>query len=220
MSKSWTIFAASLLAVNSAIAVPSPLLGRDGPTCSDFIVPVYASAPTKVFPEPPANITDPTALANYLTSFGSSSLGGLLGAVGSSASVGTVLTSGHYNISVRYCEPRVAEASRADELQFLLHGITYDKSYWNGLGSEEYSWVDYATKQGYPTLAIDNLGNGQSDHPDALLVTQMTIQVEIIHNIITMLRAGTLPKLSKKFSKVLFIGKSPPLFKASMLKTV
>ena len=73
---------------------------------------------------------------------------------------------------------------------------------------EEYSWVDYATKQGYPTLAIDNLGNGMSDHPDALIVTQQTIQVEVIHNIIGMLRAGTLPNLPKKFSKVLFVGKS------------
>jgi hypothetical protein len=105
------------------------------------------------------------------------------------------------------CEPQVANASRADTIQFLVHGISYDKNYWNGLGTDEYSWVDYATKQGYPTLAIDNLGNGESDHPDALLVTQQTIQVEIQHVIIGMLRAGTLPNVPKAFSKVLFVGK-------------
>ncbi|TVY82352.1 hypothetical protein LSUE1_G002404 [Lachnellula suecica] len=201
MSNFRTRLVAGILALNSVTSAPNRLSSRDGPTCTDFVIPIQASAPTQVFPQPPANITDPTALLNYVTSFGSGSAGGLLGAVG------TVITSGNYNISMRYCEPQVADASRADTLQFLVHGISYDKNYWNGLGYDEYSWVDYATNQGYPTLAIDNLGNGESEHPDALLVTQMTIQVEIMHNIITMLRAGRLPKLATKFSKVLLVGK-------------
>jgi hypothetical protein len=206
MLTSFTGLVASVLAVNPVAAAPSSISRRAGATCTDFIVPIHAGAPTKVFPQPPANISNPTALLNYLTSFGSGGLGGLLGTIGSSSNLPTLFTEGNYNISMRYCEPQVANASRADTLQFLVHGISYNKTYWNGLGNNEYSWVDYATNQGYPTLAIDNLGNGDSDHPDALLVTQQTIQIEIMHVIIGMLRAGTLPNVTKKFSKLLFVG--------------
>lgn len=30
-------------------------------------------------------------------------------------------------------------------------------------GGSNYSWVDFASAQGFPTLAIDRLGNGLSD---------------------------------------------------------
>ena len=44
---------------------------------------------------------------------------------------------------------------------------------WTGDGFEEqYSWVAAASKAGYPTLAIDRLGNGDSSHPDPLLTVQ------------------------------------------------
>lgn len=38
--------------------------------------------------------------------------------------------------------------------------------------SERYSWVAAASKQGYPTLAVDRLGNGESTHADPILAVQ------------------------------------------------
>lgn len=97
---------------------------------------------------------------------------------------------------------------------------------WTGDGySDRYSWVAAASKAGYPTLAIDRLGNGDSDHPDPILAvqfvtspvdkTQLTtnrypVEVETIHQIIVKLRAGTLPPPlnGRKFTKVIYVGHS------------
>jgi len=38
------------------------------------------------------------------------------------------LIQGAFNISARYCEPQVKDSSRADTLQFLVHGLTYTKN--------------------------------------------------------------------------------------------
>jgi pimeloyl-ACP methyl ester carboxylesterase len=60
-------------------------------------------------------------------------------------------------------------------------------------------------QNGYPTIAIDNLGSGNSSHPDPVAVVQMALQAEIAHKIITMLRSGQVqgPVNGKKFSKVI-----------------
>lgn len=115
---------------------------------------------------------------------------------------------------MRYCEPEVFIESHAHSIQYLQHAITMTKDYWNGLTfpngymGTKYSWIDYASKQGYPTLSVDALGSRKSDRPDPLVV-QMPLQVEIIHKIISMLRAGTIPSpilSGKSFSKVIFAG--------------
>jgi hypothetical protein len=77
-------------------------------------------------------------------------------------------------MSVRYCEPENKVASRADSVQFMVHGVTGTKDYWNGLSYQndfdgtKYSWINNASKEGYPTFAIDNLGNGELFSPGGL----------------------------------------------------
>jgi hypothetical protein len=46
------------------------------------------------------------------------------------------------------------------------------------------SEVAYAASQGYPTLAIDALGSGNSDHPDPITIIQYPTLVEVHHAII------------------------------------
>lgn len=65
----------------------------------------------------------------------------------------------------------------------------------------------YASKQGYPTLAIDRLGHGISDHPDPILVVQDPAHVEITHALIQAIRAGTDP-LPRAFDKIIYVGHS------------
>ncbi|CZR69991.1 uncharacterized protein PAC_19892 [Phialocephala subalpina] len=130
--------------------------------------------------------------------------------------------SGTYNIAARYCEPANNLHPRRDVLQVLVHGITYTRNYWSGdgdpniltgpgapYGGNLYSWVDFASQQGYPTLSIDRLGNGLSDHPDPITVLQIPIHIEVIHQIITKARAGSLPSpANRNFDKIIYAGHS------------
>lgn len=56
---------------------------------------------------------------------------------------------------------------------------------------------------------MDNLGNGASAHPNPIDVTQQTLQVAVIHEILVKLRAGTVGgPVSKAFSKIIYAGHS------------
>ncbi|KAH8660715.1 hypothetical protein BGZ60DRAFT_344848, partial [Tricladium varicosporioides] len=118
--------------------------------------------------------------------------------------------SGTWNISVTYCEPTVNVEGRGDTIQLLLHGVAYTKSYWSGIGfphpnfESEYSWTAHANSQGYASIAMDNLGNGDSSHPDPLNIVQSPLQLAIIKQIITSLRTGSLPLISKPYKKIIF----------------
>ncbi|CAJ0550196.1 Ff.00g101260.m01.CDS01 [Fusarium sp. VM40] len=124
---------------------------------------------------------------------------------------------GTFNIAARYCEPEIKIPFKQHTLQILVHGITYDRNYWSGDGppgssyhGDQYSWIAFASKQGYPTLSIDRLGNGLSDHPDPITVVQLATHVETIHQLVLKARSGTLPGPSKPraFNKVIYAGHS------------
>lgn len=117
------------------------------PSCTDFIIPVVATAPVKLIDESliPKNLNDPTVLVDFIVSEASSGLAALLGAAG------TAETSGSFNMSARYCEPVNMDPKRATTIQYLQHAITNTKNYWNGLtypvgqDGSMYSWIDYAS---------------------------------------------------------------------------
>ncbi|CAG8971836.1 hypothetical protein HYALB_00001947 [Hymenoscyphus albidus] len=121
-----------------------------------------------------------------------------------------VAVSSNFHIAGRFCEPEVVNPSRQNTLQFLVHGATYTRDYWTGKGfnGDQYSWVDYASKQGYPTLAIDRLGNGASDHPDPILVVQYPAQTEVLHKVLQAIRSGAGNSLPRQFSKIIYVGHS------------
>jgi pimeloyl-ACP methyl ester carboxylesterase len=69
--------------------------------------------------------------------------------------------------------------------------------------------VNYASKQGYPTLAIDRLGNGASDKPDPIIYVQYPFHVEILHKLLRQIRgleSGS--ALPRTFNKIIFVGHS------------
>lgn len=95
-------------------------------------------------------------------------------------------------------------------------------------GGSLYSWVDYASDQGYSTLAIDRLGSGLSDRklripnateristnieytdPDPLTVLGTPLQTETIHQLIVKAYAGSLPGAKGKvFNTIIYVGHS------------
>ena len=76
-----------------------------------------------------------------------------------------ITVSGNQELYGQYCELIIKNFSRAKTLQVLVHGITYDHTYWAGFQtipfSALYSWVIFANAEGYSTLAIDRLGDGR-----------------------------------------------------------
>jgi pimeloyl-ACP methyl ester carboxylesterase len=82
----------------------------------------------------------------------------------------------------------------------------------NNLNQEEADClgVAYATALGYPALFIDRLGNGLSSHPDPLAVDQVPANIETIHAIIALARAGSLAITSQNraFTKIILVGHS------------
>lgn len=172
------------------------------PTCDDLTITVHAAANVHKIPLSSLNIdlTDRKAVKNLLNS-----------ALGTASRVFPIIpVSGTYDISARYCEPEV-ENGNSKTVQILAHGATYTKTYWTGLDlpeeqAEGYSWVHYASREGYPTLSIDRLGTGKSTHANPVLEVQVNLDAETIHEIIKKLRAGEIKR--KRFEKVVFAGHS------------
>lgn len=94
-----------------------------------------------------------------------------------------VEVSGTESIAGWYCEPE----KNAGILQVLLGSITTNREVWTALGGtdlnapspplepyreEVYSWVRFANRQGFATLALDLLGQGRSSRPDPIRMVQ------------------------------------------------
>lgn len=118
------------------------------------------------------------------------------------ADLGPAPVSGVYEIFGRLCVPKVGRPK--DSVQFLTHGGTLDLTYWD-FGPEN-SYVDQAAQRGMSTFSYDRLGTGRSQHPDGIQITQIPIQVEIGHAIVTSLKSGQFGGL--KFDHVVGVGHS------------
>ncbi|CZR62399.1 uncharacterized protein PAC_12296 [Phialocephala subalpina] len=85
-----------------------------------------------------------------------------------------------------------------------------------GLNDPEYSWVEYASQQGYPTFAFDRLGNGNSSHPNSVAAVQCPAQAAITHEIIRIARADQSP-FPRSFQDIIVVGASMGSLNANYL---
>ncbi|GAB2964544.1 alpha/beta hydrolase [Amycolatopsis acidiphila] len=92
-----------------------------------------------------------------------------------------------------------------DVLQILVHGASYDHTYWDfpGFGGQ-YSYTRTQNSAGYATLAIDQLGVGRSSHPLSALATQLA-GASTVHDVVTAARGGA---LGPSFDRVALVGHS------------
>ncbi len=84
-------------------------------------------------------------------------------------------TDAEYNVNTLFSEYTIRgihyqpEPDTDKPLLVLVHGSSYGKWMWDVPG---YSWVDhFVADLGYPVLAIDRLGYGDSSHPNGDLLT-------------------------------------------------
>ena len=142
------LYALAFLAPTLALPAAEDDIQRRSLRCTDFIIPVHATAHVKPLTPStvPQNLNDPVIFTDFVISEAVSGLAALLGIVG------TAETTGVFNMSARYCTPEVYVASRALTIQYLQHAITNTKDYWNGLSypagfkGETYSWEAVASK--------------------------------------------------------------------------
>jgi pimeloyl-ACP methyl ester carboxylesterase len=106
-----------------------------------------------------------------------------------SVHIPTTIASGIVSIYGELCTPF---GTSPHTIQLLVHGGTYNHSYWDFPGFEgRYSYVQAASSRGYATLAIDRLGYGQSTRPVSQDVTYNN-EVLTLHAVVQALRSGSL----------------------------
>ncbi|GJE91974.1 alpha/beta hydrolase [Phanerochaete sordida] len=114
-----------------------------------------------------------------------------------------------YSLSGTLCVPKKG-AKDPSNVQYLLHGVGFDSSYWDFVpdnSTEDYSYVHAAADAGYVTFRYDRLGTGLSEHPqDAYNVVQSPTDLAIATKFAQMLRNGDIGNM--KFNKIVGIGHS------------
>ena len=101
------------------------------------------------------------------------------------------------------CRP---SGSTPDTVQLLVHGATYNRTYWDWpVRSPYYSYVRAAVAAGYATFSVDRLGTGASGHPPSTQVTLRT-GATALHGVVGQLRSGALG--GSAFGHVVWIGHS------------
>ena len=178
-------------------STPSHSTGRLA-TCVTGKIPVSISTNnTKLLLAEPANQTVVTGIIQELLQANSTIASRMYG--------GQTTIAATFEIDSTLCFPANHTLFlQVQNVQVLTHGIGLDKSYWDI--APGYSYVDAAAAAGYATLAYNRLGVRQSDHPDPLQVVQSYSDVEILHGIVSLLKAGKLGE--KAFKSVIVVGHS------------
>ncbi|KAL8722509.1 MAG: hypothetical protein Q9225_001025 [Loekoesia sp. 1 TL-2023] len=167
-------------------------------TCITGLVPVtITTTNSRLALSEPANQTVVTEIIQELTQTNST--------IAARSILGPAVVTGTYQIEATLCIPAdTALGANVQTVQVLTYGIGLDKSYWDLAPGN--SHVDAAAAVGYATLAYNRLGVGQSDHPDPIQVVQCPADVEILHGLVQILRAGKLG--SRSFKYVIGVGQS------------
>lgn len=91
-------------------------------------------------------------------------------------------------------------------VQLLLHGATYNRSYWDlPYQPERYSYQRDMAQHGLATFAVDELGVGGSSRPLSALLTGAA-QAVAVHQVVGHLRAGRVG--GTPYAKVVLVGHS------------
>lgn len=182
-----------------------------GPTCSEVSFTVHQDVLAETF----VNGPDPNNETQILDFVGNLSKG-----VVPERSDPFRLGQIDYRLNATYCLP-TPDSKKRKTLQILVHGLTYNKTMWQGFGydGESYNWHQHANAHGYATFAIDLPGHGNSAVQDPFLATQP----HTLLNIITLINSAahtaspddSIGKLfAHKYRRTVYVGHSCGFFHA------
>jgi pimeloyl-ACP methyl ester carboxylesterase len=94
-------------------------------------------------------------------------------------------------------------------LQVAVHGATYNHTYWNfpAVNGEDYSYAHYMTKGNYAVLALDQVGAGESCHPDGLTVVDLPNTTSALVQVLGAMRSSANPT-GEAFAPIVLVGHS------------
>ncbi|PPQ94914.1 hypothetical protein CVT25_004400 [Psilocybe cyanescens] len=173
-----------------------------GPKCQQVTIPVIISATTQnIDLKAPKNQSELTGLITRFTSLSSNVTADVL--------KGETNLTASYKIWSLLCLPSNVSTKPVTTVEFAIHGINFDHSYWNfGGDGSQYNYVDAATRAGHAIFLYDRLGLqgvGQSSKPDGIKEVQTATQIEVAAMLIRYLKSG---KSGYKFTKFIGIGHS------------
>lgn len=113
------------------------------------------------------------------------------------------LAAGEPATYVAYGRLCVPAGATPDTVQVLVAGITYDHTYWDLPGANNYTAA--ANAAGFATFAVDRIGTGRSSHPLGALV-DIGSNTFVVHEVIQALRAGLAGE--PRFGRVVLVGHS------------
>lgn len=94
-------------------------------------------------------------------------------------------------VSGTLCRPAISPT--ATRIDVLVHGASYNRSYWDWpLNADTYSYVGETLSAGRATFAYDRLGVGASSHPLSTSVTTAA-DAYVLHQIIALVRSDGFP---------------------------
>ncbi|PFH48441.1 hypothetical protein AMATHDRAFT_5789 [Amanita thiersii Skay4041] len=164
--------------------------------CSEAIIPIGVIATVADFKlSPPKSQSELTGLVTRLASQNSN----VTVEIGTS----TYQLNKSYDIWSKLCVP---VHFKRGTLEFAIHGINFDHSYWDfgGEGSQ-YNYVEAAVNAGHAIFIYDRLGTGQSSKPDGIKEAQKPTEVAIAAQLLKLLKQGIQGFV---FDKVVAIGHS------------
>jgi len=111
-----------------------------------------------------------------------------------------------FTISGQLCATP-SELTAGETVQLLIHGATYNRSYWDfgTVDGVSYSYARDLAAAGFPTFAMDEIGAGQSSHPPS---TDVTTQAKafVAHETVQDLLGGAIGGV--RFGRVIEVGHS------------
>lgn len=185
----------SLLAWVSLLALSVAALPHQESQCSEVTFAINAEAQNALYTVTP-DPNNETDIVNFVEAVFSGHV---------FPTNGTQTVGGTFSINGIFCRPNIARHDAV--LEILVHGITYNKTYWSGLGfGDYYNWQSFSSSRGYYSLAIDRLGHGtNAQHPDPCVLVEGALQIEIMHQLIGIVRSNAHSVLGQRFQKIAFV---------------
>jgi alpha-beta hydrolase superfamily lysophospholipase len=104
----------------------------------------------------------------------------------------------------RYCH---TAHDTGHPLQILVPGVTYTHLYWDLPGFDgRYSYVDFMSRHGYDTLAVDRLGIGRSSRPTLAVHVDAYSNADALHQVVESVRTNGLA--GRHYEKIVLTGHS------------
>ncbi|KAJ2896247.1 Alpha/Beta hydrolase protein [Zalerion maritima] len=203
----------------SLAVVTLPLASAGSVVCTHLTFTISATASNQIYAHPPDQDNATSVIDFIAESFGPEG----------SPVDGTREVTGSFSFGATYCRPsahspaKTTGKRRDTTLYLLVHGITYDKTFWAGATRDPAaadSWHGIAAEKGAHSLAIDRLGtkaallmnaNAGGSVLDPTGEVQLPVQVAIVRGLMRLLRRGGgkggNPNLPR-FDNIVYVGHS------------